>query len=195
MSVVANLNALATIFVQAEYDIDDDGYVTSKHPILPEPAEIIYGGLASIIVIGLLVWKAGPVAKKAMQARTDRIQAELDAAANAKSTAQQEAARIRQALGDIESERARLLADADTQAAAVLADGRARLEQEVADIEARAEADLVAAAGRSGDELRGEIARHAAAAADRVVARSLDESTQQELIENFIARVGAGATA
>ena len=195
MSVVANLHALATVFVQSEYDIDDDGYVTSKDPILPEPAELIYGGLASLLVIGLLVWKAGPAAKKAMQARTERIQAELDAAASAKASAQQDAARIRQALGDIESERSRLLADAETQAATLLADGRARLEQEVADLEARAEADLAAAAGRSGDELRAEIARHAAAAADRVVARSLDDATQQELIETFIARVGAGATA
>jgi F-type H+-transporting ATPase subunit b len=195
MSVAANLQALATVFVQAEYDIDDDGYVTSKHPILPEPAELIYGGLASIIVFALLFWKGWPLAKKAMHARTQRIQDELDAASAAKAAAEQDATKIRQALGDIESERARLLADADAQAEALLADGRVRLEQEVADLEARAEADLAAAASRSGDELRAEIARLASAAADRVVARSLDDSIQQELVEHYIARVGVGAPA
>jgi F-type H+-transporting ATPase subunit b len=195
MSVLANVQALATVFVQAEYDIDDDGYVTSKDPILPEPAELIYGGLASIIVFGLLFWKGWPLAKKAMAARTQRIQDELDGASTAKATAEQDAAKIRQALGDIESERARMLADADAQAQALLADGRVRLEQEVADLEARAEADLAAAASRSGDELRAEIARLASAAADRVVARSLDDSIQQDLVETYIARVGAGAPA
>ena len=39
--------------------------------IWPEQAELIYGTLASVIIIGLLVWKAGPLAKKAFAARTD----------------------------------------------------------------------------------------------------------------------------
>jgi F-type H+-transporting ATPase subunit b len=194
MSIVANANALVAAFVQAEFDIDDDGYVTSHDPILPERAEIIYGGIASLLVIGLLVWKAGPLAKKAMAARTQRIQDELDASARARSDADAEAARIRQALGDIESERARLIADAEAQAAALLVEGRARLEQELVEVEARAQADTAAALARSGDELRAEIARHAAAAADRVVERSLDDEIQQELIESFISRVGAGAS-
>jgi F-type H+-transporting ATPase subunit b len=195
MSIVANVHALATAFVQAEFDVDDDGYVTSHDPILPERAEIIYGGIASLLVIGLLVWKAGPLAKKAMAARTQRIQDELDASARARSDADAEAARIRQALGDIESERARLIADAEAQAAALLVDGRSRLEQELVEVEARAEADTVAALARSGDELRAEIARYASAAADRVVERSLDDAIHQELIESYISRVGAGANA
>jgi F-type H+-transporting ATPase subunit b len=194
MSLLAAANSLVTAFVQAEFDTDDQG-VTSHHPLLPERGELIYGSIASIIIIGLLIWKAGPIAKKAMQDRTAKIQGELDASSGAKADAETEAARIRQALGDIESERARLLADADQQAAALLADGRVRLEQEMADLEARADAESQAALARSGDELRAEIARLASAAADRVVAQSIDDSIQQELIEQYIARVGAGATA
>jgi F-type H+-transporting ATPase subunit b len=193
MSLLAGAYSLATAFVQAEFDIDDDGYVVSKHPIFPERQEIIYGGLASIIVIGLIVWKGWPLAKRAMAARTQRIQDDLDASSSARTSAEAEAARIRQALGDIESERARLIADAEEQAAALLADGRARLEQEVAELEARAEADAAAAVARSGDELRAEIARYAAAAADRVVSQSIDDAIQQELIETYISRVGASA--
>lgn len=174
-----------------EFDIDADGYVTSHHWLLPEPAEILYGGLASVIVIGLLVWKAGPLAKKAMIARTDRIQEELDASANAKSEADAEATGIRQALGDIQGERQRLLAEADAQAEAVLTDGRDRLQAEVADLEAKALADIATAAGRSSDELRNEISRLASAAADQVVEQSLDDATQQRLVEDFIAKVGA----
>ena len=75
----------------------------------------------------------------------------------------------------------------------MLADGRARLVTEVADLEAKAEADIGAAGSRVFDELRGEIARLSSAAAERVVAGSLDDATQQRLIEDYIARVGASA--
>lgn len=179
---------------EAHFDIDDQGYVTSSHWLWPEQAEIIYGGLASVIIIALLVWKAGPALKQAMADRTARIQAELDESAKDRADAETEAARIRQALGDIDAERERTLTDADAQAEALLADGRARLDAEVAELEAKADADIAAAAGRTSDELRAEIARLASAAADRVVSRSLDEATQQRLVEDFISRVGAGAS-
>ena len=180
-------------FPEAEHGIDDQGY-TTHHPLWPEQAEIIYGGLASLIVIGLLIWKAGPLLKKAMAARTDKIQVELDDSAAAKRDAEAEAARIRQSLGNIDAERQRVLADADAQAQALLADGRTRLDAEAAELEAKAQADIAAGAGRAGDELRGEIARLAGAAADLVVERSLDDATQQQLIEAYIAKVGATTT-
>ena len=92
-------------------------------------------------------------------ARTERIAAELDESQQAQTDAEANATRIRQALGDIDSERQRLLAEADAQAAALLADGRARLDAEVAEMEQKAETDIAAAASRTGDELRNEIAR------------------------------------
>ena len=158
----------------------------------PEGYEMLFGIPASVIVFFLL-WKfAGPAVKKGMTARTAKIQAELDAGEADRVAAESEAAKIRQAKGDIGAERTRLLAEADTQAAALLEDGRARLAQEVTELEARAEADLAAAAARSGDELRAEIAKLSSAAVDHVVTGSLDEATQQALVESFIATVGAG---
>jgi F-type H+-transporting ATPase subunit b len=158
----------------------------------PEGYEMLFGIPASLIVFFLL-WKfAGPAVKKGMAARTAKIQAELDAAEADRIAAEAEAAQIRQAKGDIAAERARLLAEADAQAVALLDDGRARLAQELVELEARAEAEIIAAASRTGDELRAEIARLSAAAVELVVTGTLDEATHQELIENFIAKVGAG---
>ncbi|MFV0309161.1 MAG: F0F1 ATP synthase subunit B [Desertimonas sp.] len=188
---LANIVVSVGGWITAEdHHFDDKGY-TSHNWLLPETAEIIYGGLASIIVFSLL-YKFGrkPIAKM-FSARTARIQGELDDAAAASAGADAEATRIRQALGDIQAERQRLLAQADEQAASLLTDGRARLETEVIDLEVKADADIVAAAGRSGDELRNEIARLASRAADTVVAGSLDDATQQRLIDDFIQKVGA----
>lgn len=163
----------------------------SKHWLWPEPAEIIYGGLASLLVFGALYKFALPVAKKAMAERTEKIQKELDASAKDLAEATDEASRIRQAKGDIASERARILAEADAQAATVLSDGRARLQAEIADMEAKADAEIAGAASRQSDELRGEIARVAATVVDRVAVRTIDASTQNDLVEAFIAKVGA----
>ena len=163
----------------------------SPHWLFPEPAEIIYGGIASLIIFAALYKFALPQFKKALTARTERIQKELDASANDLAQAQADASKIRTALGDIASEKARLLSDAQAQADALLKEGRARLTAEIAELEAKADADIAAAAARGSDELRTEIGRLAGTATDRALASVLDDATQQQLIENFIAKVGA----
>lgn len=161
--------------------------------IWPEQAELIYGSISSIIVFTVIYKLAGPAAKKALSARTERIQSEMDASSAALESARAEAAEIRRAAGDIASERARILADADAQAEAMLADGRARLAAEIADLEARAEAEHLSASGRLNDELRVEIGRLSAQVVDQLVDETVDSATQQNLIEDFIRKVGAGS--
>lgn len=163
----------------------------THHWLLPETAEIIYGGLASVLVIGALGKFALPMLKKSLDARTERIQKELDASQGDLAAAEQDAASIRQALGDIDAERTRLLNEAKAQAEAMLADGRARLATEIVELEARAAADIATAAARGSDELRAEMARVSAVAVEVVVPSVLDDQTHQTLIENFIAKVGA----
>ncbi|MFZ9630372.1 MAG: hypothetical protein ACO3C1_13605 [Ilumatobacteraceae bacterium] len=188
-----NVLGLATIVRIAGEEIvtDAQGHVTTHSAWLPETAEIIYGGLSSLLIFWALAKFGGPAIKKGMAARTERIQKELDAAAADTAAAATEAAQIRQAKGDIDGERRRIMAEAEQQAAAVLTEGRARLAAEVADLEARADAEIAAAGARVGDELRAEIARLSTAAVDHIVTGSLDAATHQELIEGFISRVGA----
>jgi len=162
--------------------------------IWPEGYELVFGSIATVLIFALLWWKAGPIVKRGMAARTARIQGELDSAAGALESAEAESARIRQALGDIAAERSRILAEADAQAEALLVDGRARLEVEIADMHAKADADIAAVMSRGSDEMRADIARLSSAAADRVVERTIDAETQQRLVEDFISRVGAGVT-
>jgi len=189
----AALVEVAHRITSEEHHFDDQGY-TTHHWLWPEQAELIYGTIASLIVFFLL-WKYGRKPAAAMMAgRTSRIQEELDDATQARADADAEAARIRQALGDIQAERRRLLADADAQAENLLRDGRSRLDAEVVELDAKADADITASAGRMSDELRNEIARLASRAADQVVEQSLDDATQQRLVEDFIAKVGASSS-
>lgn len=197
MSLAANVQAIAGSLIQVEWDIDDDGFVTAADPILPPIKEIFIGGAATLIVFAA-IWKfAGPAIAKGLRDRTARIQGELDGASEAQVDADRQAAEIRTALGDIDGERTRLFAEADAQAELILADGRVRLDHEIAELHTRADADIATASSRSGDELRSEIGRYSSASIERVVAETLDDAAQQELIESFIQRVGAtsaGAT-
>ena len=163
----------------------------SHHWLFPEIGEIIYGGLASLAIFYALYKFGWPAAKKALETRTAKIQKELDDSASARAQAEADAANIRKALGDVVGERDKMLAEADAQAAAILAEGRARITAEVADMEARATAEIDAARSRIGDELRAEIARLSAAATASAVRSALDDRTQQELVDGFIAKVGA----
>lgn len=172
-----------------------EGRIDQTHsPIWPEGYELLFGGAAAILIFALLWWKAGPLIKKSMAARTARIQGEIDGAAGALTEAGAESAEIRRALGDIGAERSRMLADAEVQAEALITDGRARLDAEIADLHAKADADIAAVMSRGSDEMRLEIARLASEAADRVVEPTIDAETQQRLVEDFISRVGAGVT-
>jgi F0F1-type ATP synthase membrane subunit b/b' len=124
MSAVSLLSTVAArgAALRVEFDVDDDGYVTSKNPILPPTVELLISGAATLVVAVLLYKFAWPAIAKTMKDRTARIQGELDGAAEAKAAAEKEAADIRAALGDIDAERSRLFAEADAQAEALLAE-------------------------------------------------------------------------
>lgn len=184
------MNLFTILAAESGEPIDD---ARSINWLLPADAELIYGTISSLLIFFALYKFAWPAIKKAMAERSEGIQSELEASSAAKAEADAEAASIRRAAGDIDAERQRLFAEADAQAESVLADGRARLELEVAELEARADADILAASGRVNDELRGEITRLANAATEQLLSSGvIDGATQQDLIESFISRVGAG---
>ena len=194
MNVLGIITSAVRIAAEEGHEVtDSNGYIVTHSKFLPETAEIIWGGLASVIIFAVLVKVAGPMVKKSMAARTARIQKELDDAAADKAAAAGEAEQIRQAKGDIQAERARILAEAEQQAAALLADGRGRITAELAEIETRTNAEIAQIGARVNDELRAEISRLSSAAVDHVVSGSLDDATHQQLIESFISRVGANS--
>ncbi len=191
--IAAQITEFATGLLAAESVPNDGIGSTSLSPYWAPMKEVIIGGLATLIVFIMLYKYAWPAISKGMKDRTARIQADLDSSAAARTQAEADAAEIRTSLGDVDGERSRLFAEADAQAAALLEDGRLRLAKEIEELEAKAEADIAAAAGRGADDLRADISRYASQAIESSVEASLDDATQQELIESFIARVGASS--
>jgi F-type H+-transporting ATPase subunit b len=183
MSVMSAVIALA-----AE---EHEEVLQTHHSWTPEWFELVFGGFA-FLVVAFGLWKfAIPLLIKALKARSERIGAELDRARSEKELATQAAAAIRADLGDIEAEKARIRAEANAAAETIVTDGRARIVSEAAEVEAKGRADVDLSSGRLVTEVQAEITGLAAAATEQVVMGSLDSATQQSLIEEFIAKVGA----
>ena len=157
--------------------------------IFPELNEIIWGGAAFLILLVVMVKKGFPAVKGAMDARAERIQADLDAAETAKADAQAVQADYEARLADAQGEVARLFEEARASADQLRADLTARAEADIAEIRDRAAADIEASRQQAIADLRTEVAGIALGAAERVVQSSLDEDAQRRLIDEYIDEV------
>lgn len=159
-------------------------------PILPAKEELVWGSISFVALLALM-WKfAFPAVKKGMNARTERIRADLDAAEHAKSDAVGVLDGYKAQLADAKAEAARIIEEARQAADALKKDQEARLQTELADARARAAADIEAAKAQATADLRGELASLAVGAASAVVNKNLDPAAQSQLIEDYISSVG-----
>ncbi len=178
------MNALASGLLAAT-----EGEATSN-PIIPELFEVIWGSIAFFLLL-IVMWKfALPPIRRAMEARTERIQGDLDSAASAKTEAEELRASYDARLAEANAEAARIIEEARAAAETVRQERLAAIEPEIAERRAQAEADIEAARARAMAEVRADITSIAVGAAEQVVRASIDEAAHAQLIEDYIARVG-----
>ena len=177
--------------LEAGGSIDDCQKAPS--PIKPANNELIWGAIAFVVLL-FLMWKfAYPGIKKGMDDRADRIRRSVEDADNAKAQAETELAQYRAQLADAKNESARIVEEARQQADALKREREAALQTELAGMRERAAADIEASKAQAVADLRAEVARLAIGAAEVVVQKNLDASTQTQLVENYINQVGANA--
>lgn len=166
-----------------------DDCQAAPNPLLPATNEIIWGAVGFFVVL-FFVWKMGlPAIKQGMDARTERIRSDLDAAESQRTEADTLLAEYRAQLNDAKNESARIIEEARQSADALKRDQEGRLQTELADLRTRATADIEAAKVQAISDLRGEVAQLAVGAAEVVVGKNLDQATQVQLIEDYINQV------
>lgn len=161
-------------------------------PIVPATNELIWGGLAFVLLF-LALWKfAFPGIKKGMEGRTERIRADLEAAESAKAESVGVLNEYQRQLADARSEAHRIIEESRVTADALKRDLQAKAEADIAEMRQRAAADVEAQKAQALADLRGEVTELALGAAETVVQRNLDRETNSALVEQFISQVGAG---
>jgi F-type H+-transporting ATPase subunit b len=161
-------------------------------PIVPELNEIIWGGLAFLILL-VVLWKfALPGVRNMMKQREDRIRGDLERAEEAKAEGESVLAEYQSQLADARTEAGRIIEEARQSADQLKRDLTARAEADAADIRARAQQDVELATDRATADLRSRMAELSIELAEKVVERNLDRDTQTALIDSYIDDVGNG---
>ena len=155
--------------------------------------EVIWGSLSFLIVAALIIWKGGPAVKAMWNGRIDRLRNELETAAGTRAAAESELATVESNIANAGAERQRILAEARETAASLKQQIIAKAGSDAADLRTRGASDVEAAKSQATSDLQSEIGLLAVGAAEAVVANNLDAATQDELIETYITRVGAGS--
>ncbi len=173
---------------------DLEGCLESPNPIFPALEEIIWGGLAFVILFAFMWWKGLPAVKRAMDARSEKIRADLDAADTAKADALRTKSEYEAHLADAKTAAAAIIDEARGQADQLRQDLQARAETDIAEQRARAAADIESSRRQAIDDLRTEVAAIAVGAAERVVGASLDADVHRSLIDGYIDDVAGAGT-
>jgi F-type H+-transporting ATPase subunit b len=161
--------------------------------ILPHDLnELLWATLAVIIVVSIIVWKGGPAIKNLWNGRIERLSNELGAAESARQDAEALLADVEGRIANADQERTRIRSEAQQTAVALEQQTADRAQREAEDVRRRATADIAASQAQVSADLQAEIAALAMGAAEQVISRNLDESTQRQLIESYIANVGNG---
>jgi len=159
-------------------------------PLLPEANELIWGGLAFLIVAGVLGKFAWPAVKKGMATREDKIRGDLEAAESARAEAASTKAGYERQLADARTEAGRIIEESRQAADEVRRDLIARAEADAAEVRNRAQEDIRLASERASADLQSRVAELSIELAERVVERNLDADTQRALIDSYIDQVG-----
>jgi F-type H+-transporting ATPase subunit b len=160
--------------------------------ILPETNEIIWGGLAFLVLL-VVMWKfALPPVRNMMKQREDRIRDDLERAEQARTEAEGELANYRRQVADARNEAARIIEEARQSADEVKRQIQSQAEADAAETRARAQEDIRLASERAQADLQGRVAELSIELAEKIVERNLDRDTQLALVESYIGQVGNG---
>lgn len=159
--------------------------------ILPEWNEVIWGGIAFLVLLLLLAKFGYPAMTKGLDERADRIRNDLETADSAKTEATAELARYQEQLKGAREEATRMRDDARAEMDDYKAARRAEIDAELAEYRERAKAEADAAKTQALADVKAEVAALAIGAAEQVVQKSLDRETNTALVENFISSVDA----
>jgi F-type H+-transporting ATPase subunit b len=176
--------------IEHELESAAEGCVEAPNPVLPEPVELIWISLAFLILLVLGLKFAYPAVAKAMEERSERIRADLEAAEQAKQAAIAEQANYQSALADARNEANRIIEEARAAAEALRAERVAAADAEAAEIRAKANADAESIKAQALADLRSEVTALALGAAERVVG-NLDGDAHRALIDEYINQVGS----
>jgi F-type H+-transporting ATPase subunit b len=154
-----------------------------------DPREAFWAAMAFFVVVGLLVWKAGPLITGGLADRTAGIERDLEEARQARADAESALTASSADLPDVSAEEARIRAEAKETAAKLKADMVSKAEADATAMVERGRADVAARRRQAQADLAADVAEMTRTAAEAVVMDGLDAGAQSDLIDTYINQV------
>jgi F-type H+-transporting ATPase subunit b len=154
--------------------------------ILPALPELIWGAICFALVFLILSKVAFPRLGEAIKARENAIRGNLEQSEAAKKEAQRTLDEYKRQLAEARGDVNRIIEESRQQAEQVRKDIIARAESDAQQIVERAQEQLLAERNRTIQELQGTISELSLDLAEKVVGRSIDPSTQRDLVDAYI---------
>lgn len=145
--------------------------------------------LILLFILGRFVF---PKVTATLDERTSRIRESLTHAEALREETERLHEEGRQALAKAWQDAQEVLSDAQRGAEQVLADARAAAREEGDLLIQRARSEIDAEREKAFQELRQQVADLAVMAATHIVARSMDDASHRQLVEQFLATEAAG---
>ncbi|MDP9222848.1 MAG: F0F1 ATP synthase subunit B [Actinomycetota bacterium] len=157
--------------------------------ILPATAELVWGAICFAIVAFVLIKFAFPRIKETIEAREQAIRGSHEEAQKARDDAQGLLDEYKKQLAEARSEANRIIEEGRQSAEQIRKDLVAKAQTDADGIVARARDQIQQERQRTIQELQSQIGAMSIELAEKVVGRSLDGSTQKELVEAYIQQV------
>jgi F-type H+-transporting ATPase subunit b len=150
--------------------------------------------------VGLMVWTivvfaislailrkwVFPLIGQALDARAQKIEGDIDAAADLRTEADKVLAEYRERLKEARTQSEEILQRARETADTHTAEGKERGRELVAEAAQKAERDIEAATKRALDDIRREVADLTIMATEKVVRKTLDDADQRRLVDEAL---------
>jgi F-type H+-transporting ATPase subunit b len=161
-----------------------------SQPLIPSWTEVIWGGIAFLIVFVALWRVLLPRITKVLQERTDKIEGGIERAARAEAEADRLAQRYRAQLDESRHDAARVREESKEEGARIIAQMREQAQAEAARIMQAAQVQIAADRQQAFASLRAEVGTLAVELASRIVGESLaDEARQSRVVDRFLAEL------
>ncbi|MCW2913416.1 MAG: synthase subunit [Actinomycetia bacterium] len=162
----------------------------NPNPLWPDPAEMVFGIFAFLVVLFVLGKFLVPRIQKQLEERTEAIEGGLRHAEEAQAEAKKALEQYRAKLAEARHEASRLREEAREQGAQIIAEMREQAEANARRIVESAQAQIQGERQQALTQLRAEVGALAVELASRVVGESLEEEARQRrTVDRFLAEL------
>jgi F-type H+-transporting ATPase subunit b len=160
------------------------------NPLVPSWTEVMWGGIAFLIVFVALWRVLLPRIAKTLEVRTDAIEGGIERAAKAEKEAERLAEQYRAQLAEARHDAARHREESREEGARIIAELREQAQAEAARITQAAQVQIAADRQQAFAALRNEVGTLAVELASKIVGESLaDEARQSRVVDRFLAEL------